>query len=125
MFEMDGFVSIIARRAGANESLTYSPHIGRELMLARRARTPRILFVDDQVLNLYREAFPATAIPFFHEAPETELTHHVEMISQFRKTLAGGGARPPRQYVARQVTVITGPGSMQRDASSLIAAIFV
>jgi hypothetical protein len=67
MFEMDGFVSIIPRRVGANDSLTYSPYIGRELMLARRARAPRILFVDDQVLDLYKKEFPSSAIPFFHQ----------------------------------------------------------
>jgi hypothetical protein len=123
MFEMGGFVSIITRRVEADESLTYSSYIGRELMLARRARTPRILFVDDQVLDLYRKAFPPSAIPFFHEAPETEQTHHVEAISQFRKQLAGGGARPPRQYVAKQATVIAGQGSVLRDAASRVAAI--
>jgi hypothetical protein len=123
MFEMDGFVSIIPRRIAADESITYSPYIGRELMLARRARTPRILFVDDQVLNQYRAAFPTTAVPFFHDAPETERVRHVEMIEQFRRELASGGARPPRQYVEKQVTVIAGKESLLRDAASHVAAI--
>lgn len=123
LFEMGGFVSIIPRRVGADESLTYSPYIGRELMLARRARTPRILFVDDQVLDVYRKAFPASAIPFFHEAPETELTRHVEAISQFRRNLAGGGARPPRQYLAKQAAVVVGQGSVLRDAASRVGSI--
>jgi hypothetical protein len=123
MFEMDGSVSIIPRRVGRDESLIYSPYIGRELMLARRARAPRIVFVDDQVLELYRKAFPESPIPFFHEAPETELTHHVEAISQFRRNLAGRGARPPRQYLAKQATIIAGQGSVLRDAASRVAAI--
>src|SRR5215813_15174284 len=63
MFEMKGFVSIIPRSIDENGAITYSPYIGRELMLARRARIPRIVFVDDQVLDLYRPEFPATAIP--------------------------------------------------------------
>ena len=123
LFEMDGFLSIITRRAGADESVTYSQFIGRELMLARRARAPKILFVDDQVLNLHKHDFPDTAIPFFHDAPETELTHHVELISRFRKSLAGGGARPPRVYSPKQALIISGQGPVLRDAASHVAAI--
>jgi hypothetical protein len=65
MFEMDGFVSIIPRRVAPDGSVSYYPYISLELMLARRARVPRIVFVDDQVLALNRSAFPASAIPFF------------------------------------------------------------
>jgi len=123
MFEMNGFVSIIPRRVSENGSLMYSPYIGRELMLARRARVHRVLFVDDQVLDLYRKEFPASAIPFSYDAPETELTYHVEVISQFRRDLAGGGPRIPRKYSPRRATVIVGQGSVLRDAASLIAAV--
>jgi hypothetical protein len=123
MYEMDGFVSIITRRVGPDDNLAFSPYIGRELTLARWARTPRILFVDDQVLNLYRASFPESAIPFFHKAPETERNRHVELISQFGKNLAGGGARPARQYTPKQFTVLTGQDPLMRDAGSLVAAI--
>jgi hypothetical protein len=122
MFEMAGFVSIIPRRLTPDESITYSPYIERELRLARRARTPRILFVDDQVLDLDRKAFP-DAIPFFHQAPETELTLHVEAIAQFRRTLASGAARAPRQYTPKQATVFAGEGAILRDAASHVAAV--
>ncbi|MBZ5564980.1 MAG: hypothetical protein LAP13_21490 [Acidobacteriia bacterium] len=81
------------------------------------------MFVDDQVLNLHRASFPESAIPFFHKAPETERNRHVEMISQFGKNLAGGGARPARQYQAEQFTVLTGHDPLLRDAGSLVAAI--
>lgn len=123
MYEMDGFVSIITRRLGPDDTLTFSPYIGRELTLARWARTPRILFVDDQVLNLYRASFPESAIPFFHKNPETERNHHVKMISRFGENLAGGGARPARQYKAKQFTVLTGHSPLLRDAGSLVSAI--
>lgn len=122
MFEMAGFVSIIPRRVNPDESLAYSPYIERELRLARRARTPRILFVDDQVLDLDRRAFPS-AIPFFHQAPETELTQHVEAIARFRKELTSGPARPARQYTSRQATVFAGEGALLRDAASQAAAL--
>jgi hypothetical protein len=122
MFEMAGFVSIIPRRVKPDESLTYSPYIERELRLARRARTPRILFVDDQVLELDRSTFPS-AIPFFHQAPETELTRHVEAIGQFRRTLTSGAAWQPRQYTPKQATIFGGEGAILRDAASHVAAV--
>jgi len=80
LFELDGFVSIVTRRIAPDGSLTYSPYIGRELALARRARTPRVLFVDDQVLTQFRSMFPASAVPFFSEAPDTEMARHVDAV---------------------------------------------
>ncbi len=123
MFEMDGFVSIIPRRVATDGSVSYSPYIGFELMLARRARIPRIVFVDDQVLDLNRSAFPASAIPFFHQKPETESATHVDAVSEFRKKLAGGSARSPREYQKRTTTVITRNEPLLRDAASQMAAI--
>jgi len=123
LFELDGFVSIVTRRVASDGSLTYSPYIGRELVLARRARTPRVLFVDDQVLNRFSSMFPASAIPFFHEAPETEMARHVDAIGQFRKILAGGGARPPRKYQPNEAVVVSGDVPLLRDAASHVAAI--
>ena len=120
MFEMAGFVSIIPRRGKPDEPLMYSPYIERELRLARRARTPRILFVDSQVLDLDRQAFPS-AIPFFHKAPDKEKRRHVEAIAGFRKQLKDG--RPPRQYTSKQVTVFAGDGPILQDAASHVAAI--
>jgi hypothetical protein len=122
MFEMNGCVSIIPRRITADQSLTYSPYIARELMLARRARTPRVLFVDDQVLNLYPDVFPASAVPFFHDAPETERSRHIEAISLFRRSLASENGHSARSYVKNTATVIAGAGPIIRDASSQIAA---
>jgi hypothetical protein len=92
-------------------------------MLARRARTPRVVFVDDQLLDLYKNEFPATAIPFFHEAPEAYHKRHVQAIQQFRNILASGGARPPREYVKQQCTILTGQGAALRDAASRVRAV--
>jgi hypothetical protein len=122
LFEMDGFVSIIPRRSAADESITYSPYIARELMLARRSRGPRILFVDGQLLTQFRSHFPPWAVPFFHEAPETERVRHTKAIEEFRKTL-GSGVRLPRTYTPKRATVICGNESGLRDAASHVAAI--
>jgi hypothetical protein len=123
LFEMDGFVSIIPRRIAADESITYSPYIGRELMLARRFRGPGILFVDGQVLSRFPAAFPSWAVPFFHEDPGTEQPQHVKAIDQFRETLETGLRLRRRRYVPRQATVIAGNEPVLRDAASHVAAI--
>jgi len=122
LFEMDGFVSIIPRRIAADESIVYSPYIGRELMLARRSRGPRILFVDGEVLTQFRSDFPPWAIPFFHEAPETERTLHTNAITNFRKSLQTGKVRA-RSYSERKATVIAGKGGPLRDAAGHVASI--
>jgi hypothetical protein len=123
MFDMGGFVSIIPRRVAPDGSVGYSPYISFELMLARRARIPRIVFVDDQVLDLHRSVFPASAIPFFHQKPETESGAHVDAISEFRKKLASDRTRSSREYEQRTTTVITSHEPQLRDAASQIAAI--
>lgn len=122
LFEMEGFVSIIPRRLTADDAIAYSPYIGRELMLARRAQAPSLVFVDGQVLDLHQKDFPASAIPFFHDAPETERAAHVEAISRFHALLAHG-ARPPRQYVKKRATIVANREPILRDAASHVAAI--
>ena len=123
LFEMDGFVSIIPRRLAADESITYSPYIARELMLARRSRGPGILFVDGQLLTQYQSQFPPWAVPFFHEEPGTEQVRHNKAIADFRRTLGRGNVRAARKYQPRRATVIGGSEPMLRDAANHVAAI--
>lgn len=122
LFEMDGFVSIIPRRIAADESITYSPYIARELMLARRSRGPRILFVDGELLAQFQPQFPSWAVPFFHEDPGTERTRHMAVIDAFRRTLGRQG-RARRPYQPKLATVVAGNEPALRDAASHVAAI--
>jgi hypothetical protein len=122
LFETDGFVSIIPRRTAADESITYSPYIARELMLARRSRGPRVLFVDGQLITEFPSDFPPWAVPFFHGEPETERIRHVKAIDDFRRNL-GNGFRAQRRYERRRATVIAGNEPQLRDAASHVAAI--
>ena len=122
LFETDGFVSIIPRRIAADESVTYSPYIARELMLARRSRGPRILFVDGQLLTEFPSEFPPWAVPFFHGEPETERIRHVKAVDGFRKYV-GSAVRAQRRYERRRATVIAGNDPQLRDAASHVAAI--
>src|ERR1700741_4319945 len=62
--DSNGFISVISRRATDKDPGGYSAYIGRELNLARRARMPRLLFVDEQVLRLHRIDFPEDAVGF-------------------------------------------------------------
>ena len=123
LFEMDGFVSIIPRRIAADGSITYSPYIARELMLARRSRGPRVLFVDGQILAQFQSQFPSWAMPFFHEDPGTERARHVAAIDAFRRTLGMERGRALRPYQPKQATVVGGNEPILRDAASHVAAI--
>jgi hypothetical protein len=123
LFEMDGFVSIIPRRIAADESITYSPYIARELMLARRSRGPRILFVDGQILAQSQSQFPSWAVPFFHQDPETERTRHMAAIDAFRRTLGREHGRALRRYQPKRATVVGGNEPILRDAASHLASI--
>jgi hypothetical protein len=123
LFEMDGFVSIIPRRIAADESITFSPYIARELMLARRSRGPRILFVDGQILAQFQSQFPSWAMPFFHDDPGTEHNRHVAAIDAFRRTLGRDYARAQRPYKPKLATIVAGNEPPLRDAASHVAAI--
>ena len=90
--ETDGFVSIIPARPGDDGPGGYSPYIGQELLLARRARVPRLLFVDDRVLARHRLDFPEDAVPFDAEGVEGG-----QSVTPGRSALSARvGGRPPR-----------------------------
>jgi hypothetical protein len=105
-FQLSGFVSVVPRRLGDDKGITYSEYIAYELTLARRARTPRLLFVDDEVLRDYRDAFPDDAIAFLYDAPQTDAFAHTDAIRRFKRELEGGAGRPSRRYRPRQATVV-------------------
>ena len=123
LFEMDGFVSIIPRRIAPDKSITYSPYIARELLLARRSRGPRILFVDGQILAQFQSQFPSWALPFFHDDPATERTRHMAAIDKFCRTLGREHGRARRLYQPKLATVVAGNEPPLRDAASHVAAI--
>jgi len=106
LFQLAGFVSVIPRRPSQDDGLGYSEYIAYELTLARRARAPRLLFVDDEVLRDHREQFPADAVPFLYERPEREKTKHEAAIRDFKLALEEGKARRARFYRSREVTIV-------------------
>jgi hypothetical protein len=85
--ETTGFISVIPRRSTDQDPGGYSPYIGRELNLARRARVPRLLFVDEQVLKLHRLDFPEDAVPFHPDAVGEDVARHDAVIQQFRVSI--------------------------------------
>ena len=76
-----GFISIIPRRPTDGDTGAYSPYIAQELTLARRARVPRLLFVDEHILKFHRLDFPEDAVPFSAEIPESHAEKHAVAIS--------------------------------------------
>jgi hypothetical protein len=120
MTETTGFVSIVPERAGDDERGGYSPYIGQELALARRARVPRLLFVDQNVLARHRIDFPEDAVPFDVSDPVSGEKAHVEAIREFGQRLESA-YRLPRESGSREATVVAGEGAALREAAEDVA----
>ena len=103
--EINGLVSIVPRRSTDSDPFGYSPYIGQELNLARRARLPRLHFVDELVLSRHRLAFPKDAIPFREEDIESDKDKHRSAIRDFRIALETN-YRPAFNSKPKQATVV-------------------
>lgn len=105
--ETAGFVSIIPARPTDEDPGGYSPYIGQELLLARRAGVPRLLFVDNRVLARHRLEFPEDAVPFEAQSVDDGQAVHTRAIRAFGarlETYYRAPAEPPRH----QAVVISG-----------------
>jgi hypothetical protein len=122
MSEMTGFVSVIPRRETANDPGAYSPYIGYELNLARRARVPRLLFVDELVLKHHQLDFPEDAVAFRPELRSSDKILHSQAIRDFSRALETAYRRP-RRLVSKGATVVTGEGKHLRAAGEDVAEI--
>jgi hypothetical protein len=118
--ETTGFVSIIPRRPTQEDPGGYSQYIGQELNLARRARVPRLLFVDDAVLKHHRLDFPEDAVPFSPDALDQVDDVHVRAIRMFAKTIEGVSPRP-RECRPHEAALVVGEGAALRSASNDVA----
>jgi hypothetical protein len=114
--ETTGFVSIIPERAVEGRRGTYSPYIGQELHLARRARLPRLLFVDQNVLTRHKVHFPPDAVAFDASDPASAEQLHVEAIRAFGQRLESAYAQP-RDSAPKEATVVAGDGRALQDAA--------
>ena len=122
LIETNGFISIIPRRPSEKDPAGYSPYIGRELDLARRARVPRLLFVDEQVLKRHRLNFPEDAVAFLPEQPDRDGLRHREAINTFRLAIESTH-RPIRSFRPNDATLIVGPGAVLRSSAEDVAEI--
>ncbi|AHG92546.1 hypothetical protein J421_5011 (plasmid) [Gemmatirosa kalamazoonensis] len=115
--EIAGFVSIIPRRVTDTDPGAYSAYIGQELNLARRARVPRLLFVDELVYRRHRLDFPEDAVEFRPDALDEGNARFVAAVQDFGKTLETT-YRPPRAARAGEAAVIIGAGKrLHREAA--------
>jgi hypothetical protein len=122
MGEMTGFVSVIPRRETEKDPGAYSPYIGYELNLARRARVPRLLFVDELVLKHHQLDFPEDAVPFHPDTHSGDKSHHGKAIREFSRALETV-YRQPRRLISKGATVVTGEGKHLRTAAQDVAEI--
>lgn len=111
LHDLSGFLSIVPRRVAEDGSISFSPYIGYELSLARRSGLPRLMFVDDEVLNQYRARFPPDVIPFVRSSPASDRFRHVGAVRDFKKALDDGGRSRRRRYRDRSVTLVTAGGT--------------
>ena len=117
MRETTGFVSIIPRRGSEKDPGDYSPYIGYELNLARRARVPRLLFVDRDVLKYHKLDFPEDAVSFQATALESERLRYLDAIRTFGRMLEAA-YRPQAIKVQNNIaTVITDGSRLLRDVA--------
>jgi len=120
MRETAGFVSIIPARPTEDDPGGYSPYIGQELLLARRVRVPRLLFVDDRVLARHRLDFPEDAVPFHADGLDEGQSAHSQAIRGF-------GARLETHYAApsetrrHEAVVIPADTHVLREAAEDVA----
>lgn len=122
MGESTGFVSIIPRRPTEADAAGYSPYIGQEHSLARRARLPRLFLIDKQVLSRHRLDFPEDAVPFDPEALESDASVHRSVIRAFRQQLEAT-PRLSRNSRREDATIVAGEGPALRDGAQDIAEI--
>jgi hypothetical protein len=121
--ESTGFISIITRRPTDQDIGGYSPYIGRELNLARRARVPRLLFVDEDILKLHRLDFPEDVVPFQPGTLGEYTAHHDDVIRHFRVAVEIA-ARANREVSRDEAIVVSsGAGTLldaARDAAEIL-----
>jgi hypothetical protein len=120
LHDLSGFLSIVPRRAADDGSIGYSPYIGYELSLARRSGLPRLMLVDDEVLNRHRARFPPDVIPFVRSAPDSDRFRHVDAIKEFRKALEDRSTNRKRKYRDRSVTMVTSGGPRLLQAADAL-----
>jgi hypothetical protein len=120
--ESSGFISIIPRRPTEQDAGGYSLYIGRELNLARRARVPRLLFVDEQVLRLHRVDFPEDAVAFNPDRAAESYAYHDSIIRQFRVSIETT-TRAARKFSAGEAVVVASTSRRFRDAARDVADI--
>ena len=118
--EMTGFVSIIPRRPSDADPGAYSPYIGQELNLARRARAPCLLFVDEQVFRRHRLDFPEDAVTFRPEALDRDAEQHAAAIRGFIRALEASYP-PNRPSRPEEVTLVAAGGALIRGAAEDVA----
>jgi hypothetical protein len=108
LFEAGGFISVVTRRPNDADPCAYSPYIAHELDLARRARVPRLLFVERQVLETHETRFPADVLGFDGGDPGKDADQHRAAIRRLLD-VAGRTAGPPLHSLRRktEVTLIT------------------
>lgn len=109
VFGSGGFVAVVPQRETGDPSRPYSEYIEQEINLARRARTPRLIFVEDAILSKFRARIPIAEgdfVPFQRTAPRSDENEHRQTVERFcAKLEAATTGSTTGQHELRKVAV--------------------
>ena len=119
VFGCDGLVAVVPERRDPESTDLYSPYIAQELLLARRAAIPCLIFVDDAIFGRWPDK-PSKVFPFRRNQPKVDEREHRKIISQFCCRLepnVTGGLRPS---ALRNVPVFVGDAPEQQEVAEVL-----
>jgi hypothetical protein len=123
-----GFVAVIPYRGDADPAFpfTFSRYIVFEVGLARRARLPRLVFVEERIYRRFRESgvTPDEPIVFFREAPQRDEQKHRWIIRQFAAQLAERCHGSPPSLGGQRVAVFQGEREETAGLARLVEEAF-
>ena len=120
--ETTGFVSIIPSRPTDEDPGAYSPYIGQELNLARRARVPRLLLLDERVFKHHQLEFPEDAVTFHPQSLEQDKVRLASAINAFSRVLEASYPLK-REWLPKHAALVAGEGKAVRKAEGDVAEI--
>jgi hypothetical protein len=121
-----GFVAVVPQREAADAVYNVSPYIATELTFARRARIPRLIFVEDTLTADFHHITPDDVVPFLRQAPQADINDHRRTIAEFRTRIQQEGtwSRSPR-IGSRRASVFLGEQSQQTDVAPVLQEILL
>jgi hypothetical protein len=82
-----------------------SPYIAQELTFARRARLPRLIFVEDEIIGTFDHVSPDEPVAFTRTAPQADRAEHLQRIAEFVARMQVGASHQMARTGLRKAAV--------------------